>query len=101
MKKGGYVYILTNEHHTTRYIGVTASLKRRVYEHREKIDPNSFTARYHISKLVYYEGFHSIEDAIAREKQLKAGTRRKKELLIRSKNAAWNDLWEEIQDFLD
>lgn len=101
MKKGGYVYILANEHHTTLYVGVTSSLRRRVYEHREKIDPNSFTARYGITKLVYYETFHSIEDAIAREKQIKAGTRRKKKLLIRSKNAEWNDLWEEIQDFFD
>ncbi len=101
MKKGGYVYILTNEHHTVLYVGVTASLKKRIHEHRDKLHTNSFTAKYNITKLVYFEGFHSIEDAIAREKQLKAGSRKKKELLIEVKNDKWNDLWEEIQDFFD
>ena len=82
MKKGGYVYIITNSHNTTLYIGVTSSLRKRVYEHREKYFPDSFSAKYNLVKLVYYEGFTSIEEAIAREKQLKAGSRKKKEELI-------------------
>ncbi len=101
MKRGGYIYILTNEHHTVLYVGVTASLKKRVYEHKEKLYPKSFTAKYNIAKLVYFESYHFIEEAIAREKQIKAGSRRKKELLIKVKNPAWKDLWEDIQDFSD
>ena len=101
MKKGGYVYIITNSHNTTLYIGVTSSLRKRVYEHREKYFPDSFSAKYNLFKLVYYEGFTSIEEAIAREKQLKAGSRKKKEKLILKDNADWRDLWDEIQDYFD
>jgi putative endonuclease len=53
MKKGGYVYIMTNRWHTVLYIGVTASLSRRVLEHKEKLDPRSFTAQYNCDKLIY------------------------------------------------
>ena len=67
MEKGGYVYILTNKNHTTLYTGVTSDLFSRIADHREKKYWNSFTAKYNTHKLVYYETFHSIEEAIARE----------------------------------
>ena len=95
MEMGGCVYIITNNHHTTLYIGVTADLPGRVSEHKEKAYPKSFTARFNLSKLVYYELFHSIEEAIEREKQLKAGSRKKKEKLITTFNPEWKDLFEE------
>ncbi len=67
MEKGGAVYILTNKSNTTLYIGVTSNLLSRIVEHREKIYPKSFTARYNLNKLVYFETFHEIEEAIARK----------------------------------
>jgi len=88
---------MTNEYNTTLYIGVSADLPARVMEHREKVYPKSFTARYNLTKLVYFEGFYSIEEAIAREKQLKAGSRKKKEELITSLNPMWKDLYDEIK----
>jgi len=96
MNKGGYTYILTNDNNTVLYTGVTNDLKRRVTEHKTKFNPKSFTARYNINKLVYYETFGRITDAIAREKQLKAGSRKKKMDLINSINMEWKDLYEEI-----
>ena len=71
MKKGGAVYIMTNAHHTVFYTGVTSDLITRIHQHKTKHYPKSFTARYNITKLVYYEGFHDIEEAIYREE---AGT---------------------------
>ncbi|MDF2158205.1 GIY-YIG nuclease family protein [Algoriphagus sp. CAU 1675] len=97
MKKGGAIYIMTNWKKSVLYTGVTNDLIRRVYEHRSKSNPNSFTARYNLSKLVYFEPFHTIEEALAREKQIKAGSRNKKEALINSLNPNWRDLWEDIQ----
>ena len=94
MQRGGFVYIITNEHNTTLYTGVTNDLQRRIHEHKTKLKPKSFTARYNLNKLVYYEGFHRIEEAIAREKQIKAGSRQKKIDLINSINTDWNDLYE-------
>ena len=88
---------MTNEYNTTLYLGVSADLPGRVMEHREKVYPKSFTARYNLAKLVYFEGFYSIEEAIAREKQLKAGSRKKKEELITSLNPTWKDLYDEIK----
>ena len=82
MERGGAVYILTNRNHTTLYIGVTSDLYSRLQEHRMRDHPRSFTARYKLYQLVYYELFHSIEEAIAREKQLKGGSRISKEELI-------------------
>ncbi len=96
MIKGGVIYILTNSNHTTLYIGVTADLKKRMHEHRNKTFEKSFTAKYNLDKLVYYEGFHSIEEAINREKQIKGGSRAKKEKLINELNPEWKDLYEEI-----
>ena len=94
--KGGAVYIMTNENHTTLYVGVTSDLITRITQHKEKFYKSSFTSRYNLSKLVYYETFHSIEEAIHREKQLKAGSRKKKEVLINSINPEWNDLFPTI-----
>ena len=91
---GGFVYILTNKYNTTLYVGVTSALYSRVAEHRDKIFPKSFSAKYNLTKLVYYEVFDSIEDAIAREKQLKAGSRKQKVTLINKYNPQWNDLFE-------
>lgn len=95
--KGGYVYILTNKNNTVLYTGVTNNLKRRLQEHTQHINPKSFTARYHIHKLVYYESFFLIGDAIAREKQIKAGSRAKKVALIHSMNPQWKDLSNELK----
>jgi putative endonuclease len=92
MERGGYTYILTNKNNTVLYIGVTSNIENRVYEHRTGLFQNSFTHRYNISKLIYYEEFISIEEAIFREKQLKAGSRQKKLDLINRSNPEWKDL---------
>ncbi|MGQ1911692.1 GIY-YIG nuclease family protein [Marinifilum sp. RC60d5] len=94
--KQGFVYILTNKNNTTLYVGVTANLQERIAQHKEKLDKKSFTARYNLSKLVYYETFQTIGDAISREKQLKAGSRAKKIECIESINPNWQDLYENI-----
>jgi putative endonuclease len=73
-------------------VGVTSALFSRVVEHRDKIFPKSFSAKYNLTKLVYYEAFDSIVDAIAREKQLKAGSRKQKVKFINKYNPQWNDL---------
>ena len=72
--KTGFVYIVTNKYNNTYYVGVTSNLPKRILEHKEKRYENSFSARYNLNKLVYYEQFQMIGDAIAREKQLKAGS---------------------------
>ena len=77
------------------YTGITKDLKRRVYEHRGKLVPG-FTNRYNVIKLVYYEVFQDPEGAILREKQIKAGSRRKKIDLIEGVNKAWEDLYDKI-----
>lgn len=97
MKRGGSVYIITNQHHTTFYVGVTSDLPKRISEHREKFYPTSFTAKYNINKLVYFENLPTITEAIAREKQLKAGSRKKKIDLINSINPKWDDLFDVIK----
>jgi putative endonuclease len=89
------VYILTNQHNRVLYIGVTGDLKARVYQHREKLLPG-FTNRYNVSKLVYYEAGYDASGAIVREKQIKAGSRRKKIDLINRRNPEWPDLYEEL-----
>jgi putative endonuclease len=96
MERGGIVYILTNNRHTVLYTGVTSDLVGRMYNHIYKIYPNSFTKRYNIDKLVYFEIFPTIEEAIFREKQIKGGSRIKKEELINGMNPGWNDLYNEI-----
>ena len=85
-----YVYIMTNRSRTL-YTGVTNNLERRVYEHKHKIIP-SFTSKYNIDQLVYYEETNSIHVDIAREKEIKSWLRRRKIELIESKNPQWRDL---------
>ena len=92
MKKGGYIYILSNKNNTVLYTGVTNNLTIRLQQHRTGQFKNAFTSRYNVTKLVYYEEFLTIEDAIYREKQLKAGSRKKKTALIARINPEWNDL---------
>lgn len=77
------------------YTGVTNDLVRRIYEHRHKLD-DGFTAKYNINKLVYYEFFENITLAIQREKQIKAGSRKKKLDLINKFNPEWKDLYSQI-----
>lgn len=96
MKKGGWIYIMANKNHTTLYVGVTSNLYGRMIQHKEKKYPKSFTARYNINELVYYEFFHSIVEAIAREKQIKGGSRGAKEKLINSLNPEWKDLFASV-----
>ena len=90
-----YIYILTNERHTVLYTGVTNNLVRRVYEHKEKF-VKGFTERYNADILVYYEVAENAEAAISREKQIKAGSRKKKLDLIKSMNPSWRDLYDEL-----
>jgi putative endonuclease len=89
------VYIMTNKHNTVLYTGVTINLKKRVCEHKEKLI-EGFTKRYNVAKLVYYEVCDEVYSAIAREKQIKAGSRQKKIALIESMNKEWKDLYEEL-----
>lgn len=89
-----FVYILTNKYNTVLYTGVTNNLMRRVWEHKEKLH-GGFTKKYNVNKLVYYEEYGDINEAIAREKQIKAGSRQKKIDLIKSLNSEWRDLYNE------
>ena len=98
--KPGFIYIITNKHNTTLYIGVTFNLPKRILQHIEKRYENSFTARYNLNKLVYYEQFQMIGEAIGREKQLKAGSRASKVKLIQQMNPLWNDLFTEIEGIM-
>ena len=86
---------MTNKRNTVLYTGITSNLKKRVYEHKTKI-VKGFTEKYNINKLVYYEVFNDIRDAIAREKQIKAGSRNKKIELIKNMNPKWKDLYDEL-----
>ena len=94
-EKRGYVYILFNKRNGTLYTGVTSDLPKRVYEHKNGIS-DSFTKRYEVNKLGYYEVHSTILSAIEREKKIKAGSRKKKLELIESMNNEWNDLYETI-----
>jgi|SRR5690554_2454187 putative endonuclease len=99
MVKGGAIYIMTNRNHTTLYVGVTSDLYVRVQQHKTGYYPKSFTAKYKCHKLVYFETFYSIEEAIAREKQVKAGSRKKKLELVDSINPNWTDLFEDVKEW--
>ena len=90
-----YVYILANTTNVAIYVGVTNDLIRRVYEHKEKFILG-YPEKYDIGKLVYYEQFSDAENAIAREKQLKAGSRAKKNKLVESMNPEWRELYYEL-----
>jgi len=89
------IYIMTNKNHTTLYTGVTNNLARRILEHKNHIN-KGFTSRYNLEILVYYEMTNDIQAAILREKQIKGGSRNKKEILINSINPEWRDLFEDI-----
>ena len=95
MDKQYYIYILTSSKNTVLYTGITNDLKRRVYEHKEKLS-GRFTKKYNVTKLVYYEASKDIESAICREKQIKAGSRQRKIELVNSVNKEWRDLYEEL-----
>lgn len=97
MKRGGCVYIMTNKNNTTLYTGVTSDLQRRVWQHKNKTNPTSFTSKYKLFKLVYFEFYSRIEEAIKFEKKIKAGSRAGKEKLINSLNPNWNDLYAEVE----
>ncbi len=97
MERGGAIYILTNKNNTVLYTGVTSDLRKRLYEHKNKIYATSFTKKYNVSKLVYFEVFSLIEEAIAREKQIKSGSRKKKIELVESINPDWEDLSENFE----
>ncbi len=91
-----YVYLMASFKQTL-YVGVTNNLERRIYQHKNKVHPQSFTARYNIDRLVYCETFHDIKDALAREKQIKSWRRSKKVALIEEANPRWKDIsldWE-------
>jgi len=90
-----YVYILTNKNNEVLYIGVTNNLLQRVYQHKNKLI-NGFTARYNLNKLVYYEVYQYIRDAIQREKQMKKWNRKWKMELIQKVNPKWEDLYIEM-----
>jgi putative endonuclease len=94
MQKGGSVYIMSNTLRTVLYTGVTSDLISRVQKHREKYHPDSFTAKFNITILVYYAFYPGIQEAILEEKRIKAGSRKQKMDLINSINPLWEDLWE-------
>ena len=94
-EKQSYVYILFNKRNGTLYVGVTSNLQGRVYQHKSNIF-DGFTKKHEVHKLGYYEIFYDIRDAIAREKQIKAGSRKNKLELIKSMNPDWKDLFNEL-----
>ena len=90
-----YIYIITNKSNSTVYIGVTSDLVKRVYEHKNKL-VDGVTTRYNLDKLVYYEIYDDINEAINREKQLKTFKRKWKNELIERDNRDWADLYDNI-----
>ncbi|MEW6054230.1 MAG: GIY-YIG nuclease family protein [Nitrospirota bacterium] len=90
-----YVYIMSNKNNSVLYTGMTNNLKKRVFEHREKVI-KGFTRNYNVTKLVYYEVFMDSLNAIQREKQIKGGSRKKKFELVNSVNPGWKDLYDEL-----
>jgi putative endonuclease len=97
-QKQYYVYIATNERHTVIYTGVTNDLFKREYQHKNKQDKKSFTAKYNVNIIVFYEIYNDIKIAINREKQIKAGLRKKKIELIEKMNPEWRDLAKEAKN---
>ena len=95
MKKEGYIYILFNRKNGTLYVGATRDLIKRIYQHKNKLI-EWFSKKYGVDKLGYYEVYSDIENAIAREKQIKAGSRKKKIDLIEKINPNWDDLYDSL-----
>jgi len=99
MRKSGAVYIMSSQNKRVLYVGATSDLKVRVWEHKNKVYPNSFTARYNCTRLVYFQQLDSIQLANDMERIMKGGSRAKKEALINSINPEWNDLWNEVMNW--
>ncbi len=97
MPKGGSVYMMCSQNNAAIYTGVTSDLTARVQQHKNKENPNSFTATYNCTKLVYYKFYETIEAAIEEEKRIKGGNRKQKKLLITNMNPEWKDLWEDVK----
>ena len=89
-----YVYMLTNWNNKVLYIGMTNNLLRRVYQHKHKLC-DGFTKKYNVNKLVYYELYENVDDAIRREKQLKGWKRMRKDALVEAFNPEWKELYTE------
>jgi putative endonuclease len=89
------IYIMTNKYNKVLYTGVTSHLLRRISEHKDKAIPG-FTSKYNVTKLVHYEEYATMEEAITREKQIKSGSRQKKIDLINGKNPTWKDLYDDF-----
>lgn len=96
--QGGCVYIMTNVFNNVLYTGVSSDLERRVWEHKNNYYPNSFTSKYKCYKLVYFNFFIHIEEAIDEEKRIKAGSRKAKINLINALNPNWRDLHDDLFD---
>jgi len=94
-RKQYYVYIMANKINTVLYTGVTSDLKKRIWEHKEKVI-DGFTKKYNINKLIFFEIYNDPENAILREKQIKAGSRTKKAELIIGINPEWKDLYDKL-----
>ena len=94
-RKQYYVYIMTNKINTVLYTGFTSDLKKRIWEHKEKVI-DGFTKNYNINKLIFFEIYNDPENAILREKQIKAGSRIKKVKLITGINPEWKDLYDKL-----
>ena len=97
MERGGSIYFMTNKNRTTLYLGVTSNLIKRVSEHRTHYYKGSFTDKYNLELIVFFEFHSTIEEAISREKQVKKWNRAKKDALINGLNPEWRDLWGEIE----
>jgi putative endonuclease len=95
-KRGGCVYIMTNKMHSVLYTGVTSDLPDRVWKHKNKVYPESFTARYNCDILVYYFFYPYIEEAISAEKVLKGSSRKHKQDLINGMNPEWKDMYDSL-----
>ncbi|MEM6781138.1 MAG: GIY-YIG nuclease family protein [Pseudomonadota bacterium] len=95
MHKQPAIYIVTNKQNGTLYTGVTSNLSKRIYEHKNNL-VEGFTSKYKCHRLVYFEIHETMESAIEREKQIKAGSRKKKLALIENQNPNWNDLYDRI-----
>ena len=95
MNKSYYVYILSNKWNTVLYVGVTGDLIKRVWQHKQKL-VEGFSKKYNLDKLVFYEIYEDPLEAIKREKQFKAGSRKKKIEAIKKMNSEWKDLYEEL-----
>ena len=97
MSEKHYLYIITNKNKGVLYIGITNNLKRRIYQHKNKVHKSTFSARYNLDKLVYFEIFDSKDEALLREARMKKWNREWKMNLIKSFNPEWKDLYSEIK----